>query len=109
MAIGGDILRGHTEIIILRQLINKDSYGYEVSKSIIELGEGMIDIKDATIYTAFRRMENDGLITAYWGDGVEGARRRYYAVTELGKTTYLQKKDEWIQISRILNKLIIGG
>lgn len=109
MAIGGDILRGHTELIILRQLINGDSYGYEISKSIIEIGEGLLDVKDATIYTAFRRMESDNLITSYWGEGVEGARRRYYSVTELGKSTYKQKKQEWIQINRILNKLIIGG
>lgn len=109
MALGGDMLRGHTETIILRQLLNKDSYGYEISKSIIEVGEGLLDIKDATIYTAFRRMENDGLITSYWGEGVEGARRRYYAITALGKQTYTQKKKEWIQINQTLNKLIIGG
>ncbi len=109
MALGGDMLRGHTETIILRQLLNGDSYGYEISKSIIDAGEGLLDIKDATIYTAFRRMENEGLITPYWGEGVEGARRRYYTITELGKKTYSQKKNEWTQINRALNKLIIGG
>ena len=46
-----------------------DSYGYEISKNIVERGIGLIDIKDATIYTAFRRMENDGLLATYWGEG----------------------------------------
>ena len=50
MAASGDILRGHTDTIILRILSEGDSYGYEVAKKIIEGGEGMIDIKDDIIY-----------------------------------------------------------
>ena len=38
MAHGGDILRGHTETIILRILSEGDSYGYEISKTIIDGG-----------------------------------------------------------------------
>ena len=34
MAIIADMLRGHTETIILAQLIKNDSYGYEISKAI---------------------------------------------------------------------------
>ena len=109
MAQNSDFLRGHTETIILRLISEKDSYGYEISKSIIELGEGLIDIKDATIYTAFRRMEKEGLLATYWGDGVGGARRRYYAITEKGQQVYSQKRNEWQKIERILDNLIIGG
>ncbi len=109
MAVSSDILRGHTETIILRQLLDNDSYGYEISKNIIEMGKGMLDIKDATIYTACRRMESDGLIVTYWGEGFEGARRRYYSITEAGKKFYNEKATEWLQVSSILNKLIIGG
>lgn len=105
----GDILRGHTETVILRILSEGDNYGYLISKAINDGGEGMVDVKDATIYTAFRRMEQDGLIRAYWGDGEQGARRRYYSITDKGKTYYEDKKEEWRQIKRILNNLIIGG
>ena len=109
MAHGGDILRGHTETIILRILSEGDSYGYEISKTIIDGGEGIIDVKDATIYTAFKRMEEDGLLITYWGDGVGGARRRYYRITEKGRRFYEEKLAEWKKASRILDKLIVGG
>lgn len=109
MAGSGDILRGHTETIILRILGEGDSYGYEIAKAIIDGGEGVIDVKDATIYTAFRRMEEEGLLTTYWGDGVGGARRRYYKITEKGKEVYAAKLEEWKLVSRILTKLIVGG
>ncbi len=105
----GDILRGHTETVILRILSEGDNYGYEISKAITEAGEGMLDVKDATIYTAFRRMEEDGLIKAYWGDGGQGGRRRYYALTPAGKEFYEEKRAEWQKINKILSNLILGG
>lgn len=109
MAVNSDILRGHTDTIILRILSEGDSYGYEVAKRIIEDGEGYIDIKDATIYIAFKRMEENGLITTYWGEGVEGARRKYYKITQKGLEVYNNAVKEWKEVNRVLNKLLIGG
>ncbi len=109
MAQNNDFLRGHTETIILRMLSEKDSYGYEISKDIVDNGQGLVDIKDATIYTAFRRMENDGLLATYWGDGVGGARRRYYSITEKGRKLYAEKREEWKKLKSILDNLILGG
>lgn len=34
MPIASDALRGYTEAIILRRLMDKDSYGYEINKTI---------------------------------------------------------------------------
>lgn len=109
MAVNSDILRGHTDTIILRILSEGDSYGYEVAKRIIEDGEGYIDIKDATIYIAFKRMEENCLITTYWGEGVEGARRKYYKITQKGLEVYNNAVKEWKEVNRVLNKLLIGG
>lgn len=109
MALSGDLLRGHTDTIILRILLNGDSYGYAISAKIDEQSGGMADVKEATIYLAFRRMEQDGLITTYWGDGTGGARRRYYCITDKGKIELDRRTEEWIQAQQIINKLIIGG
>lgn len=107
MAVSSDILRGHTDTIILRILLEGDSYGYEVAKKITEDGEGLIEIKDATIYIAFKRMEDDGLITTYWGDGVGGARRKYYKITNKGEKVYKEAIKEWKEVNKILNNLLI--
>lgn len=108
MPISSDILRGHTETIILNILRKGDSYGYEITKSIKDISVGNFDVKDATIYTAFRRMEKEGLIDTYWGDGVGGARRRYYSINEKGLAEYNAKVKEWRQSQIILENLIIG-
>ena len=45
------------------------------------------ELKEATLYTAFRRLEQAGLILSYWGDETTGARRRYYTITEEGRAS----------------------
>lgn len=109
MKYSSEMLRGNTETIILAILINSDSYGYAVLKRINERGGGIFDLKDATIYTTIKRMENDGLITTYWGEENTGARRKYYHITERGKEYYQQKIKEWKEVNHILNNLILGG
>jgi Predicted transcriptional regulators len=75
-----DIIRGHTETMILAQLLEHDSYGYEINKSIRDRTGGAYEAKEGTLYTAFRRLEQAGYIRSYWGDESSGARRRYYAI-----------------------------
>jgi PadR family transcriptional regulator, regulatory protein PadR len=108
MSYSSEILRGNTETIILAILKHKDSYGYEIMKTIIERGKGLFNIKDATIYTAFKRMEKEGLISTYWGDEDGGPRRKYYTITSKGKDAYTQKVIEWKEINIVLNHLIGG-
>ena len=58
------------------------------------------------IYTALKRLEDAGCISSYWGDQSTGARRKYYTITELGKQTYKQKIDEWLEAKRLLDTLL---
>ena len=108
MALSADILRGYTDTIILHQLSHGDSYGYQINKTISTLSGGEVELKEATLYTAFRRLEEAGYISSYWGDEISGARRRYYTITELGKAAYRQQVDDWQRAYSILSKLILN-
>lgn len=106
MSITSDIIRGHTETIILSHLNLKDSYGYEINKMIKQKTNGGYELKEATLYCAFKRLEENGLIESYWGDQHLGARRKYYRITALGKKTYERNKEDWKQTKKIIDKLI---
>ncbi len=106
MPISSDLLRGHTDTIILAQLARGDNYGYEINKNIQQLTNGEYGLKEATLYTAFKRLEQSGLIRSYWGDEGAGARRRYYAITEEGKTILSQSRAEWEHTRGLLDALV---
>jgi DNA-binding PadR family transcriptional regulator len=106
MSMTSDMLRGHTETIILAHLLEQDSYGYQINKDIFEKTNKIYELKEATLYSAFRRLEQDGLITSYWGNEGSGARRRYYSITENGRISYTNRKEEWESTKQIIDKLL---
>ena len=106
MALSADILRGYTETIILRQLAGGDSYGYQINKRVAEISGGGLEMKEATLYTAFRRLEGAGYIRSYWGDEMSGARRRYYALTSQGREKLLQDCEAWQETKRLIDRLL---
>lgn len=106
MSIVSDIIRGHTDSIILASLMEKDSYGYEINKKIKYCSDGMYELNEATLYTAFKRLEDNGYITSYWGNEATNARRKYYRITKLGEECYYRLMDEWQTSKKIVDRLL---
>lgn len=106
MSIASDLIRGHTETIILASLSHEDSYGYQINKSIQQKTNSQYELKEATLYSAFRRLEENGCISSYWGNENSGARRRYYTITDYGKKVLNDLKKEWHNAKTIIDLLI---
>ena len=60
----------------------------------------------ATLYTAFKRLEQNGLISSYWGEDGPGARRRYYAITDEGRRRWEENCRDWQTTRALLDALI---
>lgn len=101
-----DILRGYTDTIILAQLAGGDSYGYVISKNVQEITRGELSLKEATLYTTFRRLESAGVIESYWGNENAGARRRYYHLTDAGRKLYEENLEDWRRYRAVISKLV---
>lgn len=106
MSITSDLIRGHTDTIILSQLDRQDSYGYQINKEIQAKTGGNYELKEATLYSAFRRLETSGCIRSYWGNQETGARRRYYSITALGKAMLQQNKKDWEEAKILIGQLL---
>ena len=106
MLVVSDVIRGYTDTIILAQLKKGDSYGYEINKNIQIMTDGEFEIKEATLYTAFRRMEDAGYVISYWGDEDVGARRRYYTLTDKGQQLYEENIQDWSKIKVMIDSLL---
>jgi len=100
-----DLLRGHTDTMILKLLIDGDRYGYEITKHILNASGGEYELKEATMYSSLKRLETDGRISSYWGDESQGGRRKYYHITESGREVYDTNITTWNAAKKILEKL----
>lgn len=109
MSIASDLIRGHTDTIILSLLSVSDSYGYKINKDILDLTGNRFEFKEATLYSAFRRLEQSGLIASYWGDENSGARRKYYTITDSGRKQYRDNLADWDKTKAIVDKLLYAA
>lgn len=104
-SISKDIIRGHIDAILLTLLAEKDRYGYEVFREVLTRSGGEYELKEPSLYAAFRRMETQELIRAYWGEESQGGRRKYYAITGTGRERLAESLEDWRTAKRIIDKL----
>jgi PadR family transcriptional regulator PadR len=104
--LSSDLLRGHTDTMILGLLAGGDQYGYGITKLVLERSGGLYELKEATMYSSLKRLEKEGYITSYWGDETQGGRRRYYHITRRGHELYRSNKEQWEYAKRVLDRLL---
>jgi PadR family transcriptional regulator PadR len=95
MNISSDVIRGYNDTMILYLLLQKPSYGYEISRQIKLMTDEKYIIKETTLYSAFTRMEKNGYIESFFSDENTGKRRTYYRITDSGRQYYKSKCAEW--------------
>lgn len=80
-----EIPRGQLSCVILSTLKEQDKYGYEIIDEVLKNSQGKISIKQPSLYSSLKRMEDQSLISSYWRDSDIGGKRHYYHLTDLGK------------------------
>lgn len=103
-----EILKGYIDTIILSLLNDREMYGYELSKRVKEESEGTFEIKEATLYLAFKRLEKNGYAQSYWGESHSAGRRKYYNISAEGRAYLKQKKKEWIFLRKMVDHFLQG-
>lgn len=104
--ISSDVIRGYNDTIILYLLLEKPSYGYEISRMIRSISDEKYVIKETTLYSAFTRMEKNGYIESFSQNAENGKRRTYYSITEAGKEYYREKCEEWNLTKEVIERFI---
>jgi PadR family transcriptional regulator, regulatory protein PadR len=109
MDIEREMLKGHIELIILALLLREDMYGYELGKRVRTQTQDSFELKEGTLYLAFKRLEENGLVQSYWGDETGGGgRRKYYKLLPAGKKHLHARKSEWEHLKKIMDLFLKG-
>lgn len=101
-----ELIRGNIDAIVLRTLSGKDSYGYEILKDVASRSQGTYEMKEPSLYTSLKRLEGQGFVESYWGSETQGARRKYYHITEPGRTELAEATARWIRARNVIDRLL---
>lgn len=69
-------------------------YGYQIAKRLESL-DGVLSGKQSALYPVLRNLSAAGLLDSHVEPSVAGPPRRYYRITEAGRTTLQQWTAAW--------------
>jgi len=104
--LSSDVIRGFSDLMILYVLYDEPSYGYEISKKIRSLSDERFTMKETTLYSAFKRLEENGYVESFAGNETSGKKRTYYKMTGKGNEYYDDKTQEWELTKLVMENFI---
>lgn len=107
--ISADAIRGYVDLMVLSLLRTGPSYAYELVQRVSDVSQGEYSIKQTTLYSAVKRLEAAGLVSAEPGVSPTGKSRTYYRLTASGRTQADVKTAEWHQTKAVVDKFVHDG
>lgn len=102
MEINKDLTAASSTPIVLAILAEGDSYGYAIIKRVREVSGGQMNWTDGMLYPVLHRLERLGHIEARWETAETGRRRKYYGITERGRTQLAEERRQWQAVDETL-------
>lgn len=98
-----EMLKGILEGVILEVISRGETYGYEITKTLQDLG--FDDVVEGTVYTILIRLEKKGLVTIAKRKSEIGPMRKFYSLNEAGKAELAYFWQKWGFITERLSRL----
>jgi PadR family transcriptional regulator PadR len=105
-----DLNSGLVALVLLAVLERtaEDLYGYEIAKRLQKANEGEALFKEGTVYPVLRALSANGLLTSRIVPSYAGPPRRYYRITEAGRTVLADWSGIWHQTRDFVDRFIEG-
>ncbi|MCP4683983.1 MAG: PadR family transcriptional regulator [bacterium] len=101
---------GTSALVLLGVLSRAEEpmYGYQIAK-LIEAGRDDVPVKQGALYPVLRSLESGGLLESRVEPSVSGPPRRYYQITEMGRSTLARWQGIWDQTKSFVDDALKGG
>jgi DNA-binding PadR family transcriptional regulator len=98
MRITKDLVAASATPLVLGILAEGESYGYAILKQVNELSGGQLEWTDGLLYPLLHRLERFGHVESAWETPPEGRRRKYYRITDQGRTELIEQRRQWAAV-----------
>lgn len=87
--------KGSADLLILALVDEQALHGYEIARRIEDRSGGTLHFTLASLYATLYRLEERGWIRGRWVERAGQRRRRYYRITEAGRSVLAAQREEW--------------
>jgi PadR family transcriptional regulator, regulatory protein PadR len=91
-----EVQPGTLALMILKTLeVLGPLHGYGVARRIEETSKGQLELNYGTLYPALLKLEQEGLVSAEWGQSENNRRAKFYSLTPAGRKQLARETREW--------------
>ena len=103
------LLQGSLDLLILKSLALEEMHGLGISRRIEQISHGTFQVKPGSLFPALHRMEEEGWLSATWGESENNRRAKYYRLTAAGQQQLKVESDRWARISFGISKALAAS
>jgi PadR family transcriptional regulator PadR len=100
------LLQGTLDLLILNSLTAGEMHGLGISRRIQQITCGTFVVKPGSLFPALHRMEEEGWISAFWGDSENNRRAKFYRLTKAGRKQLEVETKRWDRISLAITQAL---
>jgi PadR family transcriptional regulator len=100
------LLQGTLDLLILKALAAEELHGLGVSRRIQQITNGTFVVKPGSLFPALHRMEEEGWISAFWGESENNRRAKYYRLTKAGQKQLETETKRWDRIAWAIGRAL---
>lgn len=83
-------------------------YGYQIAKQLEQTQDALLASKQSALYPVLRNMNASGLLDSHIEPSIDGPPRRYYTITELGRSVLSEWSDTWSTTRDAVDAILEG-
>ena len=104
--VGGGLLQGTLDLLVLRVLVAGALHGYAISRRLTDLSEDWLSVDEGSLYPCLYRMEKRGWIRAEAGRSENNRKARFYSLTSAGVAQLEVEQEAWQQYQRAVGRIL---
>ena len=102
----GDMLQGTLDMLILKALLTGPAHGHTIAHAIEQSSDNVLQVEHGSLYPALHRLEDQGVIAAFWGTSENNRKAKYYRITPQGRKHLTSERSRWEMLVRTVASIL---
>jgi PadR family transcriptional regulator, regulatory protein PadR len=102
----GELLQGTLDLLVLQTLVGGPAHGHTIAHVIEQQSDEVLQVEHGSLYPALHRLEDRGLIAAFWGTSENNRKAKYYRLTPAGRKFLVSERGRWEALVRAVTRVL---
>ena|SRR5258708_6939204 len=106
MQLNRELLKGSITLLVLKLLLRRPMYGYEIIQEARRRSNETFDLNEGTLYPSLLQLERNGFLESKWIVADSGRKRKYYSLSLKGRKRAQLEEKGWEAFTGVINMIL---